>query len=561
MNENNRKPDSSMLVYMPEPAPDVGHPSPQRQNPEPQVGRPMPGQRQTQQKPGPLYAVTDDRAKVFVLLVVAAAISVLYAVCFSGVHILPQLSFAVFCPVVFLALVKTLKMFGLLRNRRALLYAVPITALALMNGIFTINVYTYGNVIVMHVLFAAFIISAASKTPGDYFNLNGAVKIFVTFFSNWTVLFGVIHSLYANRRKRRRDDKAGRVLLGALCAVPLLLIIGGLLVSADMVFASVVSSLLSVSLNAFTKVDMLFIVSVCAAFIYCTGYIWHAKTVAERQMQAFSAFPADTYVCASFLAMLNALFLFFSVIQVAFLFTGGLMKLPGVMVYSEYAREGFFQLLVVTVINFAVIYALLTLFSGAEEKPALKALIFMLLAFTVILIASSFYRMFMYIGIYAYTPLRLGVITFLVMEVALVAVTAIKLIKPESPFVRRFVITVLVFYIIANVSASGYVSARLNVAMFLSGGVMRWIDVTSSGADGLAVIRPYLESDDYICRGNLIIRRNEQNVPFFFGGEEQIFENIATNLLPCKTNDWQNWSLIEHIGRSKTINANILTFQ
>ena len=537
----NQQADSSMLVYLGQTAHSNQDPTPSPYTVSPPI------QNHAISKLSPPPYINSGRTKSITLLGMSAAAAVMYAICFSGAGKLPQLSFTIFSLMIFFMLVKILETLGYLRNRRALLFAAPIAALALMNGIFSINFYSYANIVIVHILFAAFAISALTDYRINLFSISGAGKIIKAIAGNWITVFSVIRWLFTSRLERKqRSDKISKILLGVLCALPLLLVIGTLLISADMVFANIMDNLIYYIIVYLSKIDIAFIITICIAFTYFAGYIWHSKAIACLPEKPYSPIPADNYICASFLATLNSLFLFFTIIQTAFLFTGGLMKLPGDMVYSEYVREGFFQLLAVTIINFAVIYILLTVYSGVNEKPVLKAMVYMLLGFTVVLIASSFYRMFMYISVYAFTPLRLGVITFLVMELVLVWITAEKLKKTETHFVRRFVITCLVFYIIANVSASGYVSARLNVNMFLSGGKMRWIDATSSGADGLAVIRPFLESDKYICRGNLIIRRNEPDVPYFFIGSEMTYEDVK-NTLSHKSDIWQNWSLIESV--------------
>ena len=509
--------------------------------------------RQIQAKSDSMRTIANQK-EVYILLAASTIIAVLYTISFHGQHIFPQISFTIFCTVAFFVLAKTLDILSYLRNRQSLNFAIPIISLALMNGIFNISGYNpfgyfiaYFNIIVIHILFAAFILTAISKKPIDLFSLSGLIKVGLTIPGNWITFFKIIRSLFTNRRKDQASSELYKMLIGALLALPLMIIIGSLLMSADYVFHSIIVS----SIFALLRIDILFLFSICIVLTYCTGYIWHARSVVKRRIPSHSPVVADTYIIATFLAMINILFLFFSITQFAFLFAGGqLFELPGSIVYSSYARHGFFQLLVVTIINFAVIYILLTFFSKVDEKPIIQIMLYLLLAFTVVLIVSSFYRMFMYMSVYATTPRRLAVITFLVMELVLVAVTAAKLRNPKVPFVKYFALTLLAFYIIANVTTSGYVSARINVAIFLSGGTMRWIDITSSGADGLVVIRPFLESDDYVASNNLIIRRNEPNVPYFFRPDpfEWTYEEVASRLRH-QSDNWQNWSLIEHLGR------------
>jgi len=60
----------------------------------------------------------------------------------------------------------------------------------------------------------------------------------------------------------------------------------------------------------------------------------------------------------------------------------------------------------------------------------------------------------------------MAVITFLVMEVLLCVFTLVALFRDKFDVMRVYLITGMVFLVAANVSASGYVSGRLNANLY-----------------------------------------------------------------------------------------------
>ena len=80
------------------------------------------------------------------------------------------------------------------------------------------------------------------------------------------------------------------------------------------------------------------------------------------------------------------------------------------MTYSEYAREGFFQLLAVSFFNLVLVLAVLNYF---KRHPVLTGCLAVISLCTGILLGSSAFRMCLYVAAYGLTFLRLGVLWFL----------------------------------------------------------------------------------------------------------------------------------------------------
>lgn len=251
-----------------------------------------------------------------------------------------------------------------------------------------------------------------------------------------------------------------------------MLVIFALLISADEVFRVTLNNtfygLFDLLEHLRLEEQIPKLVLSAMVFIYAVGYVGLTEKYKDKPLQVFVPKGADSLASMGFLIPINLLFAIFTVFQVAFLWGSGLMQLPDGMLYSQYAREGFFQLLFVTVINFSIIlyYALFTDIGKLSFR--VRGLLVSLCAFTGVLAASSFYRMFLYIGTYGYTSLRLCVVTFLSMEVFWLLAAVFFLAGWRVKLGRWIVITGIAFYLIMNVTGSAEFANWMHENYFVS---------------------------------------------------------------------------------------------
>ena len=157
---------------------------------------------------------------------------------------------------------------------------------------------------------------------------------------------------------------------------------------------------------------------------------------------------------------LSAIYLIFSVIQILYLFIGN-MKLPDGYTYSSYAREGFFQLLTVCILNLLIVLVCLYLF---RDNTALKAILTVISGCTFIMILSSALRMLMYINRYNLTFLRIFVLWSLAVIFLLMAGVTISIYMNKFPLFTYSMIVVTVFYIGLSFSHPDYWIAKYNLS-------------------------------------------------------------------------------------------------
>lgn len=434
--------------------------------------------------------------EAIIICAFAFTAAVLYSICFTGTKIYPQLSLFVFTIVSVAMLYTVLSKIVYLENKKAFKWAVPVIIVSSCNAFFHLNFFSYANVLAIHLMLAALAFSAVRGVDNNLSDISGWINLLKVIFGNLTAPFRIFQLVF-KIKKEKQSNVLARVAIGVALAMPLLVVLTFILMDADAVFGAIMNNILKstaeINVNLFGHISAIFI-----ATIYLTGYIYNLKNL-KPSKTTLSQFKIDVVIGSTFLSLINFLFLFFCIIQTAFLFTGGYMSLPDGIVYSAYAREGFFQLLFVTVINFGVIIIFLKLFPDCVKSKLLKSLIIMLCAFTGILIASSFYRMFLYIDAYGFTDIRMMVITFLSMEAVLIAVTLRHLYKPDVDFLKRYIYIAVVFYVLVNITSSAYVVGRLNLNRFYAG---KDLDVTPlcRSTETAGLLAEVFDTDEFSMR-------------------------------------------------------------
>ena len=264
---------------------------------------------------------------------------------------------------------------------------------------------------------------------------------------------------YFDARKKNKDGKKSYflpVLIGIVIAVPLLLFVTLLLASADAVFASIFSSLLE-SINFNTIFGTAFMTIMIFFASYAVIAAFGMKEVKEDITDHRTLEPVIAIIVT---VTLSVIYLIFSVIQILYLFIGN-MKLPDGYTYSSYAREGFFQLLTVCILNLLIVLVCLYLF---RDNTALKAILTVISGCTFIMILSSALRMLMYINRYNLTFLRIFVLWSLAVIFLLMAGVTISIYMNKFPLFTYSMIVVTVFYIGLSFSHPDYWIAKYNLS-------------------------------------------------------------------------------------------------
>jgi hypothetical protein len=207
-------------------------------------------------------------------------------------------------------------------------------------------------------------------------------------------------------QRGKGGGSALRILAAALVGLLLLIIFGALFAGADAAFARVLDAALP-TLNGVTifrwiwGFGLLGLAVVAASFLAFAPPALDGHPGQHRVRRIEWALPIGALV---------VLFAAFVTVQTTVLFGGhDYVQQTSGLTYAEYARSGFWQLLVVTILVVVVMAIAGRL--APRETPAdrlwIQVLLGLLCLFTLVIVASALSRMWAYEQAYGFTQLRL----------------------------------------------------------------------------------------------------------------------------------------------------------
>lgn len=270
---------------------------------------------------------------------------------------------------------------------------------------------------------------------------------------------GIKHSGSAGR-------KGGAVLLGLAIAVPLLAIVIPLLISADAAFDALLKKLPDWDFGEL--LGSLIFGALLACFLYSRGTALHHAPKAAPARSAIKGIHPLTV--NTVLIAVSAVYVVYLVSQLAY-FSGGFSGiLPEGYTAAEYARRGFFEMAWLCAINLGIMALAVGLVAKKENAPILTRLVCLFLGIvTLFLVVSASAKMFLYIGSFGLTRLRVltqVIIFFFGIATILVSVW---LFVPKLPYMKAVLIAALVIGSAVAWADVDTVVAAYNVAAYQTG--------------------------------------------------------------------------------------------
>ena len=348
----------------------------------------------------------------------------------------------------------------LIVNEKGYIYLIPIVLIIIGTVLFKTNISNMIlNVIILPILISFMFLTLTNK----HYHVSGS-------FLKWTSklfpnkLFSNLSLIKENTNIKNTDKKKlGNIFKGILISIPLVFIILMLLTSADMYFNTFLEIIIKhININSIGNNLMVLVIYFIILFSVIINIIKNRNTMDKEKALK----KVDSSIVSTILIIINLVFTLFIISEISKL-TGNFLELPMEYTYSEYAREGFFQLLIVTIINFSLILYFLYKTDIIKENKLIKRLILLLIIFTIILIFNSYYRMYLYMHEFGFTVLRMQVLLFLTMELILSLVIIKKIIsnlkhKDANIFTTVIITTYVINIFLCNNNFITYINNYLN---------------------------------------------------------------------------------------------------
>lgn len=320
--------------------------------------------------------------------------------------------------------------------------------------------------------------------------------------------------------QKRNMRVIGKVLLGLVIATPILLVVVGLLASADAAFEGTIyymfrnltfnfdnlgAKLLTVVILFFTFFSYFYGLSHKEVKKVKTNFIgsdWKRKSllmedesgedlnkedalindnqqVREEDMLEDRAFgPKSIYldfvVVSTIATLLCLVYLIFCLSQLAYFVSAfkGVLP-PGFDTQSEYARRGFFETLPIVSFNLLGILFLSYVANREQGKKSIyiKGMISFITGFTIFMVISALSKMFMYMNRYGISLWRVYVAWFLILSLVIVLLAFTQVFWKKLQLIKIAFIVFTLMYLGLNYSNVDYLVARQNVNLYKAGKV------------------------------------------------------------------------------------------
>lgn len=230
---------------------------------------------------------------------------------------------------------------------------------------------------------------------------------------------------------------------------------------------------------------------VICAFVYflCFFDFIVSKYEEHEEITKNKETPKDTFTIKMIVGVLNMIYLVFCIIQIKSLF----MRNVDIN-YANYARQGFFQLMIVSVLNLVTI-----LMAKRQDKKSkyIQVMSSMMILFTFILLLSAAIRMYFYESAYGYTLLRLLVYCVLFTEAILLIPTILYSLNKKINLPKVYFSILVVIYVGMNFANFNYVISKRNVERYAITGK---IDISylkyETGTDGIEPIISLMDMEN-----------------------------------------------------------------
>lgn len=377
------------------------------------------------------------------------------------------------------------------------LLLLPILFGAAMTA-FRLEMFT--NVANVLVALYALVLLAVTFLNGEWFTFRlrdifeGFFKLLISILIDPIRLLINANKLNAQKspeEKRAKNKRFSPVLRGLLIAFPLVILLGALLASADLVFSSKIESLFKwIKIENFGEFVFRFTYVAILTYALAGAFIFIITQTAEKKAK-----DNETPLVAPFLGKIealivlgavNLLFLAFLVIQFQYFFGGSAnINLEG-FTYAEYARKGFFELVSVAVISLLLFFVLSHITKRSEKRARLifSILGILLISQVGVMLLSAHYRLSLYESAYGFTQLRTVTHIFIFWLAALLLATV--LLEIFHKLQRIAVVLLLValgFMVTLNVINVDDFIARQNITHAIAGYEMDTYYLTWSLSD------------------------------------------------------------------------------
>ncbi len=298
-------------------------------------------------------------------------------------------------------------------------------------------------------------------------------------------------------------DGAKPFIRGVLLAIPVLLVFTVLLSSADLIFAQRVTALFA-NLKLENLPEYLFRCFLILAIVYFfIGVILFAAMRSDNPrlletdkplIAPFLGFTETAIILSGVVLLFSA----FVLIQFEYFFFGQANITQQGFTFSEYARRGFGELVVVAVFSIVLLKGLSVISKFETEKRirAFTGLTISLVALVLIILVSAFQRLFLYESAYGFSRSRTYAHIFIFwLGVLLLAMVILDIIRRQRAFANIALAIVFGFSVTLNLLSVDRFIAQKNINRAVKGELLDTSYLSTLSSDAIPELVSNFSSD------------------------------------------------------------------
>ena len=388
-----------------------------------------------------------------------------------------------------------------IKNKKAKILIIPIALLSSTYFIFNNTFFNILNMLVIPILLIIMLMELLGDKIYTNTIVQNIIEIIFEPLSYIDEVFRKIRDEIRNKLNLKNDSenngKNKKILKGICITIPIVIVIIVLLASADQVFGNIFIQIIKTIFKVLRNIKISgilirMIIAICA-FLYLSSfleYIISKYEILDKEEKEKTKNKDNTTI-KILLGTLNIVYLLFCIIQIKSLF----MRNVNIN-YAQYARQGFFQLMIVSLINLVTI---LIARKGentdnGKENKYINIMCIIMILFTFIILVSSAVRMYFYESAYGYTLLRLLVYCILITESIILIPTIMYIMDKKINLLKVYSIIILIMYICMNFANFDNIIAKRNVDRYIETGKIDMEYLEQTGTDAIPQIMRILET-------------------------------------------------------------------
>ena len=458
----------------------------------------------------------------------------------------PEISVILFVISFLVGLIYLMYKHKKIENKKAFILAIPIILLSATYFIYHNTLFQTVNVLAIVLLTIIMCIYATRLHVKIQEFLVKAIALLAGSFES---ISDVIDSL-KNKFKKKEDienektEKLKQGLKSFIYAIPVILIVLMLLMSADSVFANIFENIFGEFQHIFMAENfVMFCLRVCIIIIFFFIFSGFFVNILKKDTmfnseseEKIMEIRIEKMTINMILTILNMFYFIFSIIQFTSLFSN---INTNDFDYATYARQGFFQLMIISFINIVMI--ILAKVNKENISSYTKGMSILTLLFTMVILLSAFFRMNLYEKAYGYTYLRLFVYYILATEFILILPIGLWILDKKIDILKWTIGIITIMYVILNFSNIESTIAERNVDRYFENQEENEIDLDylfhHTGTDAIGQMKRLLNAKD-----ESVVERVKEYLLL----EKEELQNTETN--------WQETNLSEIHAKEELMN-------